>query len=87
LLSKGKFGLHFVWLPILGSIYKHYNFFPLFGGFGQRSRDLVLAFRHSFYHNLNPLELNTSRFVQKVNQSKEFDCFCDEMRDDIDEAI
>jgi hypothetical protein len=58
---------------------KHYNFFPLFGGFGQKtaeSQDLVLAFRLSL-SQLKSIELNTSTLLvfQKVNQSKEFDCF------------
>jgi hypothetical protein len=52
--DKGKFELHFVWLPILG-IYLHYNFFPLFVLKRQRKVGFGSCLQAFFYHNLNPL--------------------------------
>jgi hypothetical protein len=70
---------------------KHYNFFPLFGGFGQRQRKVRIWFLPAgfLYHNLNPLGehfylVGLSRRLTRVKNSI---VFCDEMRDDIDEAM
>jgi len=72
---------------------KHYNYFPLFGGFGQKDSgksgfgSCLQAF---FYYDLNPLELNTSTLVglaRRLTRCKNTIVFCDEMRDDIDEGM
>lgn len=92
--DKGKLGVAFCIAANFRDLFiKHYNFFPLFGGFGQKDSgksgfgSCLQAF---FYHNLNPLELNTSTLVglsRKLSRCKNTIVFCDEMRDDIDEAM
>jgi hypothetical protein len=54
--DKGKFGVAFCLAANFRDLFiKHYNF-PLFGVWPKRQRKVgFLAFRHSFYHNLNPL--------------------------------
>jgi DNA primase len=92
--NKGKLGVAFCLAANFRDLFiQHYNFFPLFGGFGQKDSGksgfgaCVQAF---FYHNLNPLELNTSTLVglsRRLTRVKNTIVFCDEMRDDIDEAM
>jgi len=92
--DKGKLGVAFCLAANFRDLFiQHYNFFPLFGGFGQKDSgksgfgSCLQAF---FYHNLNPLELNTSTLVglsRRLTRCKNTIVFCDEMRDDIDEAM
>lgn len=92
--NKGKLGVAFCIAANFRDLFiQHYNFFPLMGGFGQKDSgksgfgSCLQAF---FYHNLNPLELNTSTLVglsRRLTRVKNTIVFCDEMRDDIDEAM
>lgn len=92
--DKGKLGVAFCFAANFRDLFlQHYNFFPLFGGFGQKDSgksgfgSCLQAF---FYWNLNPLELNTSTLVglaRRLTRCKNTIVFCDEMRDDIDEAM
>lgn len=92
--DKGKLGVAFCLASNFRDLFiQHYNFFPLFGGFGQKDSgksgfgSCLQAF---FYWNLNPLELNTSTLVglsRRLTRCKNTIVFCDEMRDDIDEAM
>jgi hypothetical protein len=92
--DKGKLGVAFCLAANFRDLFiQHYNFFPLFGGFGQKDSgksgfgSCMQAF---FYWNLNPLELNTSTLVglsRRLTRCKNTIVFCDEMRDDIDEAM
>lgn len=92
--DKGKLGVAFCLAANFRDLFiQHYNFFPLFGGFGQKDSgksgfgSCLQAF---FYQNLNPLELNTSTLVglsRRLTRVKNSIVFCDEMRDDIDEAM
>jgi hypothetical protein len=92
--DKGKLGVAFCLAANFRDLFiQHYNFFPLFGGFGQKDSgksgfgSCLQAF---FYWNLNPLELNTSTLVglsRRLTRCKNTIVFCDEMRDDIDEAM
>jgi hypothetical protein len=92
--DKGKLGVAFCIASNFRDMFlKHYNYFPLFGGFGQKDSgksgfgSCLQAF---FYYDLNPLELNTSTLVglaRRLTRCKNTIVFCDEMRDDIDEAM
>jgi hypothetical protein len=60
--DKGKFGVAFCLAANFRDLFIHYNFFPLFGGFGQKDSGksgLVLACRLSL-SQLKSIELNTS---------------------------
>jgi hypothetical protein len=57
-LETKKFGVAFCLAANFRDLFiKHYNFFPLFGGFGQRQRKVRIWFLPAgfLYHNLNPL--------------------------------
>lgn len=92
--NKGKLGVAFCLAANFRDLFiQHYNFFPLFGGFGQKDSGksgFGACMQAFFYHNLNPLELNTSTLVglsRRLTRVKNTIVFCDEMRDDIDEAM
>lgn len=92
--DKGKLGVAFCLAANFRDLFiQHYNFFPLFGGFGQKDSGksgFGACLQAFFYHNLNPLELNTSTLVglsRRLTRCKNTIVFCDEMRDDIDEAM
>ncbi|MEO8532828.1 MAG: DNA primase [Flavobacterium sp.] len=92
--DKGKLGVAFCFAANFRDLFiQHYNFFPLFGGFGQKDSGksgFGSCLQSFFYWNLNPLELNTSTLVglaRRLTRCKNTIVFCDEMRDDIDEAM
>ena len=92
--DKGKLGVAFCIAANFRDLFiQHYNFFPLFGGFGQKDSGksgFGSCLQSFFYWNLNPLELNTSTLVglsRRLTRCKNTIVFCDEMRDDIDEAM
>jgi DNA primase len=92
--DKGRFGVVFALAANFRDIFlKHYNYFPLYGGFGQKDSgksgfgSCLQAF---FYYDLNPLELNTSTLVglsRRLTRCKNTIVFLDEARDDMDEAM
>lgn len=92
--DKGRLGVVFCIAANFRDLFiQHYNFFPLFGGFGQKDSGksgFGSCLQSFFYWNLNPLELNTSTLVglsRRLTRCKNTIVFCDEMRDDIDEAM
>ncbi|MEZ0182625.1 DNA primase [Flavobacterium oncorhynchi] len=92
--DKGKLGIAFCIAANFRDLFiQHYNFFPLFGGFGQKDSGksgFGSCLQSFFYWNLNPLELNTSTLVglaRRLTRCKNTIVFCDEMRDDIDESM
>lgn len=92
--NTGKLGIAFCIAANFRDLFlQHYNFFPLFGGFGQKDSGksgFGSCLQSFFYYNLNPLELNTSTLVglaRRLTRCKNTVVFCDEMRDDIDEAM
>ncbi|WP_417365967.1 DNA primase [Flavobacterium beibuense] len=90
--NKGKIGILFCIAANFRDLFlKHWEYFPILGGFGQRDSgksgfgSCLQAF---FFYNLPPLELNTSTLVassRRLTRTKNVVNFFDEYRDDIDE--
>lgn len=92
--DKGKLGLAFCLAANFRDLFvKHYDYFPLFGGFGQKDSGksgFGKCLQSFFYHNLKALELNTSTLsglTRRLGRVKNTIVFCDEMRDDIEETM
>jgi DNA primase len=92
--NKGKLGLAFCLAANFRDLFlQHYDFFPLFGGFGQKDSGksgFGTCLQSFFYWNLKALELNTSTLVgltRRLGRVKNTVIFCDEARDDMEESI
>jgi DNA primase len=92
--NKGKLGLAFCLAANFRDLFlQHYDFFPLFGGFGQKDSGksgFGTCLQSFFYWNLKALELNTSTLVgltRRLGRVKNTVVFCDEARDDMEESI
>lgn len=70
---------------------KHWNYFPLMGGFGQKDSGksgLGLCIQSFFYNNMDPFDLNIgtlSGLTRRLTRVRNTIAFLEEYRDDIDE--
>lgn len=92
--DKGKFGIAFVLAANFRDLFlNHYDYFPLFGGFGQKDSGksgFGTCLQSFFYYELKALELNTSTLVglsRRLTRCKNTVAFLDEARDDMDEKM